>query len=135
MTNKLVTSSPLSSPDPLTGGDSDHPDSPQLSFKRIFPHHVRQRYSSKMSTLSDISERESSPAMAAADNGAAAVSQHEALKRPSLLSVLRGSHLSIYVSEGRQYLLVVCTKSYRVKHSIILRMPTLVIRLRPAFSS
>jgi hypothetical protein len=39
------------------------------------------------------------------------VSHHEALKRPSLLSVLMGSHLSIYVSEGMQYL--IRTKSYK----------------------
>ena len=55
-----------------------------------------------MSTLSEISERESSPA---ANNAAAggAVPPHEALKRPSLLSVLVGSHLSVYISEGILY--------------------------------
>ena len=56
-----------------------------------------------MSTLSEISERESSPAAAntaVAGAAAGAVPQHEALKRPSLINVLFGSHLSIYVNEG-----------------------------------
>ena len=67
-----------------------------------------------MSTLSEISERESSPAAAApggggggraaADNAVAhvaAVPQHEVLKRPSLLDVFFGSHLSVYLNEGK----------------------------------
>ena len=77
--------------------DDDQADSPQLSLRKIF--HRRQRYSSKMSTLSEISERESSPP--ATDATATAIAtQHEALKRPSLFSVLVGSHLSVYLSEG-----------------------------------
>ena len=116
----------VSSPDPLTGsGDGDHPDSPQLSLKkRLFSHGQRQRYSSKMSTLSEISERESSPAAAAPGGGGggraaadntvarvAAVPQHEVLKRPSLLDVLFGSHLSVYVNEGK-LILSSCKLSY-----------------------
>ena len=84
----------LYSPEPLTTPqDNDHADSPHQAIMKIFH---RQRYSSKMSTLSEYSEvpeRETSPP--------ATATQHEPLiRRPSLLSVLVGSHLSVYVSEG-----------------------------------
>ena len=69
-----------------------------------------------MSTLSEISERESSPAAAATNysavGGAAAGSQHEALKRPSLFSVLVGSHLSVCANEGMQLQYTVCGRAH-----------------------
>ena len=53
-----------------------------------------------MSTLSEISERDPSPPANGTTTGTATATQHEALKRPSLLSVLVGSHLSVYLNEG-----------------------------------
>ena len=66
------------SPEPLTSNHDEEPDGKGSPLKRVLP--PRQRYSSKMSTVSEVPE--------------------EQLKRPSLWNVLAGSHLSVALTEG-----------------------------------